>query len=276
MTQPDNSEWTEIRVWTTRRPEVVEALFAIGAQGVEEKDAEVVTHIRHLDRAAAIEALKAADPAAEVELKVTPDVDWSSEWRARLTAHRVGRLVVTPPWLAEEFTADERIVIDPAMAFGTGDHETTRGVLKLMQDVIREGDLVADLGAGSAVLAIAAAKLGARKAIAIELDPDAIGNAEENVERNGVADRCSILLGDAGALLPLVSPVRVVLANILANAVIELLPAIAKALTNDGQAIVSGILVAEHADVERAAVAAGFRVTDSIADGLWWSATLAR
>ena len=276
MTQPDNPEWTEIRVWTTRRAEVVEALFAIGAQGVEERDAEVITHVRHLDRTAAIDALKAADPTAEVQLKATPDVDWSSEWRARLTAHRVGRLVVTPPWLADQFTVQERIVIDPAMAFGTGDHETTRGVLKLMQGVIREGDLVADLGAGSAVLTIAAARLGARQAIAIELDPDAIGNAEENVARNGVADRCSVLLGDAGALLPLVSPVRVVLANILANAVIELLPAIAKALTSDGQAIVSGILVAEHADVERAAAASGFRVVDSIADGPWWSATLAR
>lgn len=276
MTQPDNSEWTEIRVWTTRRAEVVEALFAIGAQGVEEKDAEVITHVRHLDRSGALEALKSADATAEVEFRATPNVDWSSEWRARLTAHRVGRLVVTPPWLADQFTQDERIVIDPAMAFGTGDHETTRGVLKLMQDVIRDGDVVADLGAGSAVLAIAAAKLGARKAIAIELDPDAIGNAEENVERNGVSDRCSILLGDAGALLPLVAPVRVVLANILANAVIELLPAISKALTADGRAIVSGILVAEHEDVERAAALAGFRVIDAIADGLWWSATLAR
>jgi ribosomal protein L11 methyltransferase len=126
------------------------------------------------------------------------------------------------------------------------------------------------------VLAIGAAKLGARRVIAIELDPDAIGNAEENVERNGVSDRCNVLLGDAGALLPLVSPVRVVLANILANAVIDLLPAIATALQGDGRAIVSGILVAEHEEVERAAALSGLHVTDSIADGLWWSATLAR
>ena len=74
------------------------------------------------------------------------------------------------------------------MAFGTGEHATTRGVMRLMQDVIRAGDIVADLGAGSAVLAIAAAKLGAARVAAIELDPDAIGNAEENVARNGVAD----------------------------------------------------------------------------------------
>lgn len=276
MTFPDNSDWTEVRVWTTRRADVIEALFAVGAEGIEERDTEIVTHIRHLDRAQAEHAVKAADATAELEFRATPNVDWSAEWRSRLTAHRVGRLVVTPPWLADQFSEAERIVIDPGMAFGTGDHETTRGVMQLMQSVVKSGDVVADLGAGSAVLTIAAAKLGARRAIAIELDPDSIGNAEENVERNGVSDRCSVLQGDAAALLPLVAPVRVVLANILANAVIELLPTIAGVLPNEGQAIVSGILVSEHESVERAAAAAGFRVTDSVADGLWWSATLAR
>lgn len=276
MTLPDHSDWTEVRVRSVRRAEVIETLFAVGAEGVEERDAEIVTHIRALDRARARDALRAADATADVAFRTTPNVDWSAEWRARLTAHRVGRLVVTPPWLAHEHGTDERIVIDPGMAFGTGDHETTRGVLKLMQGVVRAGDVVADLGAGSAVLAIAAAKLGARRAIAIELDPDAIGNAEENVERNGVGERCTVLQGDASALLPLVAPVRVVFANILATAVVELFPTIAGALTDNGQAIVSGILVTERSGIERAAAAVGLRVTDSVEDGLWWSATLAR
>ena len=276
MKQPDNSDWTEIRVRSHKRDAIVEALFSIGAEGVEERDSEVVTHVRHLDEAAALSVLKAADAEAAVAFSATPNVDWSSEWRTRLTAHRVGALVITPPWLASQFGERERIIIEPAMAFGTGDHETTRGVLALMQRVIRAGDTVADLGAGSAVLAIAAAKLGARRVVAIELDADAIGNAEENVEANGVADRCSVVLGDAAALLPLVAPVRMVLANILANAVIQLLPTIANALTEDGHAIVSGILIAEHDEVQRAAAKAGFRVLDSIEDGLWWRSTLAR
>jgi ribosomal protein L11 methyltransferase len=276
VTQPEKSDWTEIRVRSERRAEVVDALFAIGAEGIEERDTEVVTHVRHLDRDAAIHALKNADAAADVRFAATPDVNWSSAWQSRLTAQRVGRLVITPPWLAEQFTPGERIVIDPGMAFGTGDHETTRGVLALMQKVVRPGDIVADLGAGSAVLAIAAAKLGARRAIAIELDPDAIGNAEENVVANGVSDSCSVILGDAGALLALISPVRVILANILATAVIELLPAMAEALTDDGVAIVSGILVAERTDVERRATACGFQVGETVEEGLWWSATLRR
>jgi ribosomal protein L11 methyltransferase len=276
VTQPDNSDWTEVRVRSDKREAIVDALFALGAEGVEERDREVVTHVRHLDRDAALTQLKQADTAATVEFTATPNVDWSSEWRTRLTAHRVGGLVITPPWLADQFTENERIVIEPGMAFGTGDHETTRGVMALMQRVIRAGDTVADLGAGSAVLAIAAAKLGATRAVAIEMDPDAIGNAEENIATNGVSDRCSILLGDASVLLPLVAPVRLVLANILANAVIDLLPAIAKALPPDGHAIVSGILIAERLEVERAANEAGLRVSDAIEDGLWWSATLAR
>ena len=276
MTPPENADWTEIRVRSARRAEIVDALFAIGAEGVEERDTEIVTHVRHLDRSAALSALQRVDGEAQIQFADTPNVDWSSAWRARLVAHRVGRLVITPPWLAAEYSTEERLVIEPGMAFGTGDHETTRGVLKLMQSVIRDGDVVADLGAGSAVLAIAAAKLGARQSIAIELDPDAIGNAEENIAANGVSERCSILLGDANAILPLVSPVRVVLANILANAVIELLPAIEKALSADGVAIVSGVLVAEREEVERAAAAVGLHVVEFVEDGLWWSATLSR
>lgn len=276
MTLPDNSGWTEVRVRTDKRAEVVAALFGIGAEGVEERDSEVVTHFRHLDRSTALQTLRAADSAASVEFAATPNVDWSSEWRSRLRARRVGRLVITPPWLAEDFSAEDRVVIEPGMAFGTGDHETTRGVLELMQRVVRAGDVVADLGAGSAVLAIAAAKLGARLAIAIEMDPDAIGNAELNVATNDVADRCTVLQGDAAALLPLVAPVRVILANILAVTVIDLLPAMANALEHEGSAIVSGILLAEREEVERAARGSGLRVLDTIEDGVWWSATLGR
>src|SRR5262249_39385297 len=139
--------------------------------------------------------------------------DWSERWKQSLTAQRVGRLTITPPWLASELDPKATIVIEPAMAFGTGDHATTRSVVRMLQEVVRAGDSVADLGAGSAVLAIAAAKLGAGRVVAIEIDPDAISNAEENVVRNGVADRVTVLEGDAGLLLPLVAPVRVVTAN---------------------------------------------------------------
>jgi ribosomal protein L11 methyltransferase len=272
-----DERWTAVRVRThADRSAVIGALFEVGAESVQELDDAIVTHIRDIDRAIVTAALGRADEAATVDYSPTPTLDWTQEWRARITAHRLGRLVVTPPWLADQFSADQRIEIDPGMAFGTGEHETTRGVIRLMQGVIREGDVVADLGAGSAVLSIAAAKLGAARVIAIELDPDAIGNAEGNVARNAVRQRVSIIEGDAAALLPLVAPVRVVLANLVSSALKELMGTIGGALTADGGAILSGILVDERHDMEVALHRAGWRVQDSDLEGQWWSVAIAR
>src|SRR5205085_11772487 len=120
------------------------------------------------------------------------------------------------------------IVIDPGMAVGTGDHPTTRGVVRLMDGAIRRGDVVADLGAGSAVLSIAAVRLGAARAAAVELDPDAIGNAEENVRRNGAVGAVTVIQGDADLILPLLAPVRVILANIISSVLISLMQAMSQ------------------------------------------------
>ena len=271
------ARWTAVRVHgATDRPAVIQALFASGAEGVQELENDVLTHLRDVNEAALRDRIAAADPEAHAELSPTPDVDWSAEWRSRIRAHRVGRLVITPPWLADRYEPAERVVIEPQMAFGTGEHETTRGVARLMQRVVRPDDVVADLGAGSAVLSIAAARLGARRVIAIENDPDAIANAEENVRRNGVEDRVTVIEGDAGALLALVAPVRVVFANIISSVLLELLPAIAGSLVTDGEAILSGMLLEERPGMESAFAASGWRVRDADAEGAWWSATIAR
>jgi ribosomal protein L11 methyltransferase len=183
---------------------------------------------------------------------------------------------VTPPWLAGAGPDDRTIVIDPGMAFGTGDHPTTRGVIRLMTDVIREGDLVADLGAGSAVLAIAAARLGARRVVAIELDADAIGNAEENVARNGVADRVTVLEGDAEVLLPLIAPVRVMLVNIISSVIVRLLPVIAASLADDGMVIFSGMLTTERDAMVDVLQQRKWMVVREDIEGEWWSAVARR
>jgi ribosomal protein L11 methyltransferase len=269
--------WTSVRVRTTGdRAAVISALFSMGAEGVQELDDEVITHLRDAHEDRITDALHRADASATVHYEPTPTIDWTSAWRARLRAHRVGSLVVTPPWLAGEFSEDERVVIEPGMAFGTGDHETTRGVMRLLSSHLRRGDSVADLGAGSAVLAIAAAKLGASRVAAIEMDPEAIGNAEENVARNGVTRIVSVIEGDAGLLLPLIAPVRLVLANIISSVLLDLLPTIAAALAPDGVAILSGILVEEKPSIEMAATSSGWRILDSDAEGAWWSVALGR
>lgn len=267
--------WTSICVRKPRQKDaVISALFSLGAEGIQELDEDVVTHIHDLDVARAHDVLRNASPWP-IEYAETPSVDWSQEWRQRLIAHRVGKLVVTPPWLADEFQPAERVVIAPGMAFGTGDHETTRGMLRLMQDVVQPGDLVADLGAGSGVLAIGAAKLGAGRVLAIEVDPDAIGNAEENVAANDVGDRVSILEGDAVTLLPLVAPVQVIFANIISSVLITLLPVMRASLSGKGAAILSGILTADRDEMLRAIHAGGWRVANNDEEGLWWSVAIA-
>lgn len=252
-------------------------MFAAGADGLQEDGDALITHLPStLDAAAFVAALRTADPALASSVAPLDDTDWAERWKERITAHTLGRLTVAPPWLAAGRDPASTIVIEPAMAFGTGEHPTTRGVVRLMQGVVRPGDSVADLGAGSAVLAIAAVKLGAARAFAIELDPDAIGNAEENVVRNGVADRVAVLEGDASVLLPLVAPVRVILANIISSVLVELLPVMALTLAEDGVIIVSGILHEERARMLTALADGGWAVLDEDAEDQWWSVAARR
>lgn len=253
------------------------ALFAAGAQGVHEDGASLVTHFPpEIDLPAVIAALHAAAPGATVETGVTPAVDWSLAWRDQIRAHTLGRLTVAPPWLAGSFDPAWTVVIEPGMAFGTGDHPTTRGVIRLMQSRIGPGFVVADLGSGSAVLSIAAAKLGASKVYAIEYDGEAIPNAEENVRANGVEGTVHLFEGDAGVMLPLIAPVDTIVANIISSVHVELLAAMAQALVPGGHAVLSGILHDEREAMLEAFEADGWRVVEDDLEELWWSATIAR
>lgn len=270
--------WVSIRVHPgSNREAVLATLFESGAQGVQEIDDNLLTHVEGEPAAEAlICAILAASPNARVDCYPLVDGDWTERWKRGVRAQHVGDLIVAPPWLASELEPARTIVIDPAMAFGTGEHATTRACLRLLQAVIRPHDRVADVGAGSAVLSIAAAKLGARFVAAIEIDPDAIGNAEENVRRNDVADRVRVIEGDAALLLPLIAPIRVITANILSSTITALLPAMAEALEPDGRAILSGILVSERETLSKTLVDNGWRIESEDVEDEWWSTTAAR
>jgi ribosomal protein L11 methyltransferase len=273
----ERAAWRAVRVRPAGdRALVAAALFSAGSQGVHDDGPALVTHFPPAtDLGAVCAAVLDADAAATIDISDAPDIDWTEAWKHGVGVQEIGRLTVAPPWHAEGRDPSTTIIIDPGMAFGTGEHQTTRRVLGLMQQVIRGGDLVADLGAGSAVLSIAAVKLGAARAIAIEMDPDAIENAEENVARNGESDRVTVIEGDAALLLPLVAPVRVVLANIISSVLVELLPSIHAALTADGQAILSGILVDEREHMLDV-LAHDWRVEEEAREGQWWSVAIAR
>lgn len=273
-----HERWLSVRVQPgSHRDAVVAALFAVGAQGIQEIGDQLVTLLGDEGKADEVTcAVLAASPDARVETEPTPRVDWSERWKTALHAHDLGPLTVAPPWLAEGRDPEKTIVIEPGMAFGTGEHQTTRGVIRLLVDVLRRGDRVADLGSGSAILSIAAAKLGAAHCFAIELDADAIGNAEENVERNGVADRVTVFEGDAAVLLPLVAPIDLVLANIISSVLLQLLPSIASALAPGGRAILSGILREERSEMLEALELGGWRVEREDSEDIWWTVALVR
>ena len=271
--------WVSLRIDAPAGPvhdRVIEMLVDGGAGAVQELDAALLTH---LQEGAALDALCEAleDAGATVRQTSLGDVDWSTRWVTRVGVQRIGRLAVAPPWMSEEIAdAEIQILIEPAMAFGTGEHETTRGVLALMQPLVQRGAFVADVGAGSGVLAIAAARLGASRVVAIEMDPDAIGNAMENVERNGVGAQVTVLQGDAAALLPLVAPVALVLANIISSVLIELSPLMYRALPSGGKAVISGILVSEREHLLSSLAVDGWRLESELREGEWWSSVIAR
>ena len=237
----------------------------------------LITHVPSGTDLSALYSAASAHASVSVETEELGIVDWSTRWPTRVGIQRLGAITIAPPWLADEAAAEggDVVVIEPAMAFGTGEHETTRAVVRLLQRAVRPGDAVADLGAGSAVLAICAIKLGARRAFAIELDDDAIPNAEENTARNGVADRVAVLHGDAFSLLPVVAPVRIIVANIISSVLIRLAPVMRRTLTPGGVAILSGILRSERDDVLATLGEDGWRILDEDAEGDWWSGIIA-
>ena len=259
------------------RAALVAVLVEWGSAGVVEDGATLVAYLPVARDAAAVRAsLVRADPGADIDIVTTAVGDWAQRWREGVRSHQVGGLRVAPPWLDDPADSAHTIIIDPGMAFGTGEHATTRGMLRLLCTVVRPGDRVADLGAGSGVLAIGAAKLGATRVAAIEMDPDAIPNAQANVDRNGVAGRVLVIPGDACALLPLVAPVRVISANIVSSVIIELLPTMATSIDGDGRAVLGGILLAERPALCEILDAQGWRVEAEDIEDEWWSTVVAR
>ena len=267
--------WLAVRVGKTSetaRDAISAALIDAGAACVHEERDNLITYLPDDARLDGVRGAVRADDGAVLDVRAANPDEIDRQWSSTVAVSRAGCVTVAPPWLAHSAEGDIVIVIDPAMAFGTGEHPTTRGVLRLMQDVIQPGDYVADLGAGSAVLAIAAARLGASRVAAIELDPDAIGNAEANVRANGVSDRVVVIEGDAASLLPLVAPVRVILANIISSVLIPLLPAMRSALTSGGVAIFSGILVDEREAFVSALERGRWLVQREDVEDVWWTA----
>lgn len=186
---------------------------------------------------------------AKVQLAESAVEDWSELWKSRVRSVVVGRLWVGPPWLAHSAPRDKSaVVIEPKMAFGTGDHPTTRLCLEALDAHLaaHPGDSVLDVGTGTGVLAIAARKLGAGRVAGIDTDPIAVAHARENAVLNGVPD----LELATGSLESVQGKFGLVLANILANTLIEMAPLLKRKVQT--RLVLAGILKSQRKSVEGA------------------------
>ena len=215
--------------------------------------------------------------AADIE-RIEPEV-WTDAWKRFFHTARVSEhIVIHPVWEPlEREPGDIVIDIDPGMSFGTGLHPTTRSCLRLLDELAADGGLgsVLDLGCGSGILAIAAAKLGAPSVAALDFDPDAVGVARENLAANGVSKTvATVARGDV--LRDALPTARVVVANILASVLVDAAPRIAASVEPGGALILSGILETQFADVEAAYRACGFTCEHSVVDAEWKSGVFRR
>ncbi len=200
---------------------------------------------------------------------VVAEQDWTESWKAAFKPFRLGEhIVVKPSWeTAETRPGDHVIEIDPGMAFGTGTHETTGMCVKLAEKYVKQGDKVIDIGTGTGILAITAAHMGAEKVLATDLDPVAVRVAGENVAANGFSDVIELRCGD---LLEVVRESGdVVIANIIADVIIQLAAPVRARIVDGGIFICSGISVERRQDVLDALDAANYEVLDALTEGEW-------
>ena len=205
----------------------------------------------------------------KVTQSLTDDQDWLYKWQEYFKPTKVSeRIVVKPTWESYDAAEDDLVIeIDPGMAFGTGTHETTSMCLKALEKYVKSDDKVLDVGCGSGILAIGAALLGAKEALGIEIDTDAVEVAKSNVELNHLSDKISVQYGDLTRGVDYKADI--VVANLMADLVIMLTPDVAKHLNPDGVYISSGILNEKEELVSTAITDAGFTIEEVLHDGEW-------
>lgn len=280
---PDGPEYTI----DTSRPVVVRTYVPLDAHAEEAR--------AHLEQG--LWALGLLRPVGELHVRQLQEEDWANAWKAHYPIRRIGqRLVIVPSWLEYTPQANDVVLhLDPGMAFGTGLHPTTRLCLELLETYAQPGQRVLDLGCGSGILAIAAAKLGAAAVLALDNDPIAVQATRDNVTRNAVDALVTTVegslgpgaglghwLGDDWAVqqrqaLASTGPVTyepeaafdLILANILAHVHVLLAPHLARALAPGGLLLTSGIIAEREAEVLAAFDRVGLMPVERRQEGEW-------
>ena len=288
-------EWTDIRLTVAKADaENAEAVATLIAEGgiyiedysdIEQQVAEiahvdlieqelldkprdtVIIHLYLEPGASQVETLaliaarmEAAGIPYTVETEGVEQEDWQNGWRKYYHPMDIGkRLAIVPSW--QEYDTDRvKLILDPGLAFGTGGHETTSLCLEALDERIMGGERVLDIGTGSGILAIAALKLGAGSAEGVDIDPVAVRTAGENAALNGVADKLTVLVGDLSDKAS--GRYDIITANIVANAIISLAPAVPGLMAENATFIASGIIDSRKDEVIAGLEKAGLSVVE--------------
>lgn len=207
---------------------------------------------------------------ANITVSGVNEEDWANSWKEYYKPIKIGeKIVIVPAWEKYDQQDGEIIVrMDPGMAFGTGTHETTRLVIKLLEKYITSGMRVADVGCGSGILAICASKLGAAECKAYDIDPVAVKVANENIKDSGL-DNVTCEVSDLLRQVDKSEPYDVICANIVADIIIRMMPDVGALMNESSVILASGIIVERSQDVISAFDEHGFRVVERIDENGW-------
>lgn len=266
---PEQLELAQLRLWE------------LGATGLEERDQTTIVRepapgasvviAAFPDQATAQQALAQIRDEYEAEIIYVPREDWATEWRRGFGAQRIGkRLLLHPSWESVvSRPGDVVITLDPENAFGSGDHETTRLVLQLLDERVRGGENVLDVGCGSGVLSIAAVLLGAASAVGTDIDPDAVAVAQRNADLNAATDDVRFSNEPLSEISGLYD---IVLANIETRVLVHMPGDLQARLAPGGVLILSGILRTERQEL--LAAYASMRLRACLEEGEWCACLL--
>ena len=276
--------WTEvtIEIPSESSEAVTAALMDVGCQGVAETGDSLRRIIGYLPPSNNLDEIL---DSLENKLETLPefglsaptgftvgqadDRDWENEWKKHFKPLCIGRrIVIKPSWEHYEPGPEQIVVeLDPGMAFGTGAHPTTKLCLELLEDYVNPGAVIADIGTGSGILSLAAARLGASKVHATDCDDLPRKIAGENVRTNGLAD--TITIHEMEDFDSAARNCDLVIANIIASTIIDLLPSITKRLKLGGVLIGSGIVEDRLTDVLVAIDSTGMTLIEVRSDEIW-------
>jgi ribosomal protein L11 methyltransferase len=281
---PRPTRWLVIAVQASSDAQIealTEGLFALGGTAVQEQNGTLISYVAPPNNVDAWLDTARATLQTNVEWHWQDDEDWSETWKQGLQPRRVGRhFVVAPTWTIPAPRAGDRVIsIDPEMAFGTGEHATTRGALRFIEQCVEPGCRMLDVGTGSAILAIGAALCGADHVLAVEYDEDAIINARDNVARNRVEHVVKLVtavVDDAYLRNQGDGAYDIIAANVLSSVLQPLLASFHRSIRSGGHLILGGILESEADDMIEAAQTQGFTLKAEDLEEEWWGGLFQR